>query len=562
MTKTPTICLNMIVRNESHVIRELFDSIAPFITTWVIVDTGSDDGTQDLIREYFADRGIPGLLHERPWRNFGANRTEAVQLAQGHADYILTMDADDVLFGTPDLSNMTADSYKVPIKYGDLVYQRRHLFRDGLPWRWVGVVHEYVTCDTPCTEELLPGDFWIQARTVGARSQDPDKYLRDAELLLAEVHRNPDDDRSVFYLAQSYRDYGDLRSARQWYARRAEMGGWPEEVFCSLLRVAECTAALGEPWPLVQDAYLKAWAYRPVRAEPLCAIATHYRSNREWQLGYFFAKEAAQIPLPTDILFVRGRVYSVTAIDELAICASWLGKHEESFRACQRLLASDDLNDVTRSRVVLNRNFAVPTMLEISRTYPKTLAHSLTQGSPDSEVTVTFIAGRDRSQVELTLNSFLNCCSDIDRIGRFLLIDTGLDTADRRWLAEHYPFLEISPDRSIEPTQIHNAIEGRFWLHLDQGWQFFAPEPLVGRLTAILDTEPALYQVGLNLDDATKLDNQSALQSIVRSYPDTGRYTLTTTPATGPAMYDMKRINDYNRTTATLAEIIAVKQDP
>ncbi len=560
MAKAPTVCLNMIVRNESHVIRELFDSIAPFITTWVIVDTGSDDGTQELIRSYFAERGIPGVLHERPWCNFGANRTEAFQLAQGHADYIWTADADDVVVGTPDLRNLTADSYKVPIKYGGMLYHRRHVFRARLPWRWVGVVHEYVTCDSPVVEARLPGGFWIQARTAGARSRDPEKYLRDAELLLAEVQRNPADARSVFYLAQSYRDYGDLRSARQWYAKRAEMGGWPEEVFWSLLRIAECMARLDEPWPLVQDAYLKAWAYRPVRAEPLCAIATHYRSNREWQLGYLFAKAASEIPLPDDILFVRERVYDVTVVDELAICASWLGKHEESFSACQRLLARDDLDDRTRNRVVSNRSFAVPAMLDRAKAYPKTLAHSLIPGSAESEVTATVLAGDDRIETELTLNSFLNCCTDIDRVGRFLLVDTGLSMADRTWLAERYPFLEITPGRVVDPAAIHTAIGSRFWLDLGQGWQFFAPEPLVGRLTAILDTESALYQVGLNLGDASTPDSKSAPQSIVRSQPDTGRYTLTDNPATGPAMYDTNRIADPNRTTATLAEIIAAKQ--
>lgn len=560
MTDTPTICLNMIVRNESHVISELLESVAPFITTWVIVDTGSDDGTQDLIRNFFAKRGIEGFLFERPWRNFGANRTEAMQLAQGHADYIWMMDADDVLVGTPDLSAMTADGYKVPIKYGDLAFQRRQLFRNGLPWRWVGVVHEYSTCDKPSTEELLPGNFWVQARTVGARSQDPEKYLRDAELLLAEVHRNPDDCRSVFYLAQSYRDYGDLRSARQWYARRAEMGEWVEEVFCSLLRVAECMAGLDEPWPMVLDAYLKAWAYRPVRAEPLCAIATHYRSNREWQLGYLFAKQATSIPLPADILFVRAGMYNVTAYDELAICASWLGKHEESFAACQRLLARSDILDPARIRIVTNRNFAVPTMLELGNTYSESLAHSLTPGAPDSEVTVTLVAGHDRAQTERTLNSFLHYCADISRVGRFLLIDTGLSKTDRKWLGEHYPFLEIRPDHSIDPTKIHKAVRGRFWFNLDQGWQLFAPEPLIGRLTAVLDAEPAVYQVGINFNDATALVNESAPQDIVRSHPDTGRYTLTTAPAAGPAMYDTTRI-PTGHGTATLTEIIAVKPD-
>jgi glycosyltransferase involved in cell wall biosynthesis len=56
----PTVCLNMIVRNEAHIVREVLDSVAPFIASWVIVDTGSDDGTQNVISAHMADLGIPG----------------------------------------------------------------------------------------------------------------------------------------------------------------------------------------------------------------------------------------------------------------------------------------------------------------------------------------------------------------------------------------------------------------------------------------------------------------------------------------------------------------------
>lgn len=551
----------MIVRNETNVICELFDSMLPMITTWVIVDTGSTDGTQDLIRAYFAERGIPGVLYERPWRNFGANRTEAVQLAQGHADYIWQMDADDLWVGRPDLSNLTADSYLVCAKSAANVFWRRHLFRDGLPWRWVGVLHEYSTCDEPFTEARLAGDCWIQGREGGARSLDPEKYLRDAELLLAEVHRNPDDCRSVFYLAQSYRDCGDLRSARQWYARRAEMGGWPEEVFYSLQRVAECTAGLNEPWPMVQHALLKAWAYRPSRAEPLCAIASHYRAESEWQLGYLFAEQAARISMPTDTLFVREAVYTVTALDELAICAYWLGKHEESFVLCQRLLAGDNLDDSLRQRIVTNRDFAVPAMLEAGRTYSEALAHRLVTTASGPDVTVTLIADSDRVTTEHTLNSFLHYCIDADTISRFLLLDTGLSAADRSYLTDRYPFVEFEvASADIGTADIHRIVGTRFWLHLGTGWQFFAPEPLISRLTAILEAEPTVYQVGVNFNDATGPANQSAPQSIVRSQPATGRYIVTDSPAAGPAMYDTTRYqlaNAAHAGTATLAEIIA-----
>ncbi len=70
-------------------------SVKPFIDYWVILDTGSSDGTQKLIKEFIKD--IPGELHERPWVNFAHNQNKALDLALNKANYCLFIDADEEL---------------------------------------------------------------------------------------------------------------------------------------------------------------------------------------------------------------------------------------------------------------------------------------------------------------------------------------------------------------------------------------------------------------------------------------------------------------------------------
>ena len=53
-----TVCLNMIVRDDSQVLQECIASVSPFIDYWVIVDTGSEDDTPDLVSHLLSD--IPG----------------------------------------------------------------------------------------------------------------------------------------------------------------------------------------------------------------------------------------------------------------------------------------------------------------------------------------------------------------------------------------------------------------------------------------------------------------------------------------------------------------------
>jgi len=571
-----TICLNMIVRNESHIVHEVLDTVAPLIDYWVIVDTGSDDGTQDIIRNYMAQRGIPGELHERPWRDFGSNRTEALQLAQNKCDYILVMDADDLLVGTISFTNLTADVYYLRIRDdGGTSYWRRELFRNGVPVYYRGVLHEFPDCDAPFTEERLEGDYYVNSRRLGARNKDPKKYLRDAEVLLAEVHRHPDDARAVFYLAQSYHNYGDFANGLTWYARRAEMGGWDEEVFFSMMRVAECMSELGHPLHEVQEAYLRSWEYRPIRAEPLYRLAYRLRTDALYARAYMFARFSGEIPLPVDDkLFVGADIYEWRALDEQAVCASWLiGKRQETFGLCRHLLAMDQIPEADRERITLNRDLCVPEMLEDAGEYPEDRVQR-PAGSRDAEVTVTLVAGPSAQETETTLNSFLHCCTDADRVGRFVVLDTGLFDSDRARLAQRYPFLEfVSGDGAsgfaAQLDRLRSEIGGRYWMHLGQGWQFFAPEALIGRLTSVLQAEPEVCQVGVNYGDVTALSNKTAPLTETRSGPGTGHYVPATAAITGPNMVDAARFEQAlvaagsggAMRTVTLDEVLCVKQN-
>jgi glycosyltransferase involved in cell wall biosynthesis len=350
----PTICLNMIVRDEAHVVRETLDSVASLVDCVVVVDTGSSDGTIETIRGWMEERGLPGEIHERPWRDFGTNRTEALQLAHGWADYIWVIDADDVLVGDLDLSGLRADSYLLSYREG-IHYWRRQIFRDGLRWRYHGVVHEFPVCEDPATEERIEGDYHIASRRLGARNQRPDKYERDATLLREELERDGEDTRAVFYLAQSCFDAGDYAEAHRWYSRRTEMGGFAEEVFYSWMRCAACRTLQDEPWERALAAYLSAYQSRPVRAEPLYEIARHYRLADDFELGYLFARRAAEIDEPDDLLFVDSAVYQWKALDELAVSAYYTGRYDECFAVCNDLLGSTALPETERARVQSNR---------------------------------------------------------------------------------------------------------------------------------------------------------------------------------------------------------------
>ena len=101
----------MIVKNESKIIEETIDNISKYIDYWIISDTGSTDNTIELIKNKFIKLGIPGEIFCDKWEDFGTNRTIAITHAYKKCDYILVMDADDIIVGDLQFpKNMSTDN--------------------------------------------------------------------------------------------------------------------------------------------------------------------------------------------------------------------------------------------------------------------------------------------------------------------------------------------------------------------------------------------------------------------------------------------------------------------
>tara|TARA_R110000824_G_scaffold116197_2_gene267578 strand:+ start:2293 stop:3540 length:1248 start_codon:yes stop_codon:yes gene_type:complete len=351
MSDMPKIGLCMIVKDEEHCIERCLESIYKYINYWVICDTGSTDKTKEVIQNFFDEKKIPGEVIDIPWEGFGASRSKALELAKGKMQYAWMIDADDSVVGTPDIpKTMSVDAYTLKIKRGDFTWYRNHIFNLDCDWKYEGVLHEYAACDkgNDLVAVKLGGDYHIEARTEGGRNVNvtgQEKYLKDAEVLLDALTNEkspfyePNNIRYLFYIAQSYFDAGEHELSKEWYLKRAQAGGWEEEVFYSMYRVGICNCILERPWNEIQDAFLQAWSYRPCRAEPLWQLSRLYRQNGNPRLAYLFAKQGLGFEFPEqDILFIAHDIWDWQLLDEIAATAFYLHKFEEGLAACNLLL--------------------------------------------------------------------------------------------------------------------------------------------------------------------------------------------------------------------------------
>ena len=327
--KKPTLCLNMIVKNESRIIKRLFDSVISIIDSYCICDTGSTDNTIQVIEEYFKEKQIPGKIVSEPFKNFCHNRNFALQACVGLSDYVLFLDADMVL----EINNFdktilnTAKSFYILQGNTSFYYQNLRIVQNNGLYKYVGVTHEYI--DTPQNNTIIGLDKAnIFIRDIGDGGSKNDKFERDIKLLLDGLKDEPNNVRYHFYLANTYHDCGKFDEAINIYKKRIELGGWKEEVWYSYYRIGLCYKNMNK-FPDALFYWLEGYDYYPERLEGIYEIINYYRQSGKNKLAlkfYYIAKEILDKNLNNDsYLFLHNDVYSYKIYFEYTIIAAYCG---------------------------------------------------------------------------------------------------------------------------------------------------------------------------------------------------------------------------------------------
>jgi tetratricopeptide (TPR) repeat protein len=325
----PTLCLNMIVKNESKIITRLFDSVLPIIDCYCICDTGSTDNTIQIITDYFQSKNIPGKIVEEPFKNFCYNRTFALTSAIGMSDYLLLLDADMILevknFNKNDL--IKCDNYHILQGNDNFYYLNMRIIKNNGLYKYVGVTHEHIDTPSNSTSKLLDkNELFI--RDIGDGGSKHDKFERDIKLLTEGILEDPNNARYHFYLGNSYHDLGRFNEAIEMYKKRIEFGGWREEVWYSYYRIGLCYKHMGN-LPEAFFYWLEGFQFYNERLEGLYEMIKHYRNDSKHKLCNVFYESAIKIlnkkHTREQYLFLQNDVYTHKLYYEYTIFACYLG---------------------------------------------------------------------------------------------------------------------------------------------------------------------------------------------------------------------------------------------
>ncbi len=319
----------MIVRDEEAVVERALRSAFGFADYFVVVDTGSIDGTISRVRETLAGR--PHKLVTSEWKGFAECRNDALILARQHGEYIAFLDADDYFVGNAKRVRAQLREARAWVCYAYQGWVRHAMtfavHRDE-PVRWSGDRHEFLVCadDTRSLAYRLLLDFSARYTHQGIRSRQTDTWSSDVDAIARDAKRIEAADtstlspRSIFYLARSLQAAGDLDAAMTAFSRRAAIRcGDEEERWYAELSATRILELQQPNQVLLMKKYADLILARPSRAEPYLDLARQLRLRGRFAEAETLALQCCEMSISDDWVQVDTASYSIHAWDEVAV---------------------------------------------------------------------------------------------------------------------------------------------------------------------------------------------------------------------------------------------------
>ena len=496
--KPTTICLNMIVKNESHIIIDTLKNLCSYIdfSYWVISDTGSTDNTKELIIEFFNERGIVGELVEHEWTDFAYNRTKALECAFNKTDFLFVFDADDSIIGDFKLPDVY-DCDRYTLNFGtDFSYVRPLLFTNRKKWCFKGVLHEYLeNIDSISKSKNIEGNYHVNSGRSGSRNKNPNKYIDDA-IILKNAHFKVLDTeyslacRYAFYCAQSYKDAGlkYMDDAIEWYKKCLNLNMWIQEKYHSCLIIGDLYMKKTDTINALKYWY-KTIEYDRERLEGIINAQNYLRCDGQHMLvNALYHKFKNYKRILSNKLFLFQSVYNDQLEYNNMISSYYVNDKESGYECFKTIISNCKIeNSLLKSTITnfkyyidlfkldtydnaLNLFYAFDNVLyNISKTNAMIDATMITiwntmfdkvrplltaeisnkdinkdiinKDSNKVEIMITFTTCKRLDLFKQTVNSILNHWTDINKIDYWFCVDDNSCENDKKEMTKIYPWI-------------------------------------------------------------------------------------------------------------------------
>jgi hypothetical protein len=302
------ICLCMIVKDAGPLFEKVLTDNLSIIDQWCILDTGSTDGTQDVIRRVLKNK--KGNLYEEPFVDFMVSRNRCLELAGNVCKFIIMLDdtysvrGDLRTFLTEVRGDQFSDSFSLLIQSDDSEYYSNRIIKSSSNLKYIHRIHEVIT-DINNHNVTIPPDcaFIFDNRSDYMEQRTTSRKQFDLDLLFKELEEFPDDPRALYYIAQTYGCLGDETNKAKYFRKRINhpVQGYVQEKIDSYFELARTmNFKLNGDWKECEKLYLAAWNLDHKRPDSLYFIGIKYYLDKDYSTSYKYFKSAFEIGYPID----------------------------------------------------------------------------------------------------------------------------------------------------------------------------------------------------------------------------------------------------------------------
>lgn len=354
VSKAPLLELLIMVKNGGKDFLDMLKHNLQYTEDYTILDTGSTDGTYELLKEFQNER--KGQVYQEPFTNFRDSRNRLLDLSPGKCSFQIMLDDTyyiqngeylrEFLKLARTVPDEEYESFSLYIHDTDysVQYSSNRVLRTSRQLRYNKHyrIHEVIENNKNFViaidkASILDKHSEEMAERTTRRKHDDIKWL------LMDHQDYPELPRPLYYLGETYLWLKDYASAAYWYEKRGKINAvvenYDEEQYDARYKFAYIhDSQLGTPWEKCYIYYLEAHKFLPIRPEAMFMIGYHYYQENNLELAFMFFQRAYKIGPPKGGMNIKLHQFYHYLLKFLAPLCIQEKEYQLGYEICQKYL--------------------------------------------------------------------------------------------------------------------------------------------------------------------------------------------------------------------------------
>lgn len=231
----------------------------------------------------------------------------------------------------------------------------------------------------------------------------------------------------------------------------------------------------------------------------LTKIKNHIHNNDSFEIGHVIG-----------LLCEKCNISSTQIEDALSMIYFYKDEKVKSFDSSVKCMKDKTLDEDTCRKLRFNQNFTIPSVLSRYEEYnPDNVGKMVTillknRKLNRGNVTVTMTTCKRFDLFYRTVSSFLNCCTDLENIDEWIVVDDSSSMEDKKNMIHSFPFIKFifkSPEDKGHPKSmniVRDLVKTKYIFHIEDDWLFFRREPYISQCIKVLESNEKYGQCLLN----------------------------------------------------------------